>query len=75
MPVRSDPAGLWKLRRYRARTASIIPVFTGRRFSVGLSQTADVSSIPANAGARELIARGLFDARFTVAADAFGGPP
>jgi porin len=33
-----------------------------------------VSSIPANAGPREVIARGLFDARFTVAADAFGGP-
>jgi len=33
-----------------------------------------VSSIPADAGSRELIARGLFDARVSVTADAFGGP-
>lgn len=39
-----------------------------------MSQTADVSSIPAQAGARDLIARGLFEARLAVPAETFGGP-
>lgn len=55
-------------------TSPAFSALSNHGLSFGLSQTADVSSLPIATGPRDVIARGLFDAHVTIDAHAMGGP-